>query len=293
MSLRIEDIHFSYGDRPVLHGVTLEVGRGVFTGLLGPNGSGKSTLTKILARVHVPSKGTVALEGTDLLSLPRREHAKRVAYVPQSSEVPFELTVRESVLLGRTPYMGLRPKPADIALVEESIERLDLGELRDRRLSELSGGQAQRALIARALAQEPEVLLLDEPTSALDLRYQVDTLSLVRQVTREQGVAALIAIHDLNHAALFCDEIALLHGGSLVAWGAPEDAMRAETLSEVYGLPVHVERRDGAVEVRPVLSAEQLAGATVTEVTGTHVATANVTANVTVAAESRPRRASA
>src|SRR5690606_9172907 len=214
-------------------------------------GSGKSTLTKVIARILKPAAGTVSFGGRDLLRMPRREHAKVVSYVPQSSAAPFELTVREAVVLGRTPHTGLRPSARDRSVVEAAIDRLGLGAFAVRRLSELSGGQAQRVLIARALAQEPRVLLLDEPTSALDLRYQIETLQIVRSVTREEGVTALIAIHDLDHAAHFCDQAVLLSGGRIVADGPPARAFDAAVLSDVYGLQVRVEHRGGGVEVRP------------------------------------------
>ncbi|WP_255303582.1 ABC transporter ATP-binding protein [Georgenia sp. 311] len=251
--LRIRDVEFAYGRHQVLRGIDLDVAPGTVCALLGPNGSGKSTLTKILAGVLRTRHGSVRLGHTDLLRMRPRERAKVVAYVPQSSEVPFELTVREAVTLGRTPHMGMRPAARDLAVVESAVARLGLTDLAERRLSDLSGGQAQRVLIARALAQEPRVLLLDEPTSALDLRYQVETLQIVRQVAREEGVAALIAIHDLNHAATFCQQVVLLSGGRLVADGPATEAYDAELLGRVYGLPVEVLHDAGQTQVRPVL----------------------------------------
>ncbi|MFE6736667.1 ABC transporter ATP-binding protein [Microbacterium sp. NPDC057650] len=253
MSLEITDIEFSYPGHKVLKGVSLEVQQGSFCALLGPNGSGKSTLTKILAGVNRPSTGRVRFDGVDLLALRRREHARTVGYVPQSAEAPFDLTVREAVLLGRTPHYGLRPGRKDWQKVDDAIELLGLTELEGRRLSELSGGQAQRAIVARAIAQDTRLLLLDEPTSALDLRYQVETLQLVRWITRQRGITALIAIHDLNHAGRFCDQTVLLNGGRIVASGSPLEAFEAELLREVYGLDVTVEERDGYAEVRPVV----------------------------------------
>ncbi|WP_228759911.1 ABC transporter ATP-binding protein [Pseudactinotalea sp. HY158] len=258
-SLELAGITFAYGRHRVLHGVDLTVAAGHLCALLGPNGSGKSTLTKILAGVHKAAAGSARLGGIDLLALKPRERAKIVAYVPQSAEVPFELSVREAVLLGRTPHMGMRPAAADYDAVDHAIDRLGLWELTGRRLSELSGGQAQRVLIARALAQRPRVLLLDEPTSALDLRYQVETLQLVRRVAREEGVAALVAIHDLNHAALFCQQVVLLSGGRIVADGPAESAYDADTLGRVYGLPVDVVRDHDQIQVRPVLAEGALA----------------------------------
>lgn len=253
MSLQITDVEFSYPKHQVLKGVSLEVEEGSFCALLGPNGSGKSTLTKIIAGIQKPAKGAVNFGGTSLLSLRRRDHARAVGYVPQSGEAPFDLTVREAVLLGRTPHFGLRPGKKDWQKVDDAIGLLGLTALEDRRLSELSGGQAQRALVARAIAQDTRLLLLDEPTSALDLRYQVETLQLVRWITRKRGITALIAIHDLNHAGRFCDQTVLLHGGKIVASGSPLEAFDEQTLSDVYGLSVTVEERDGYAEVRPVV----------------------------------------
>ncbi|HIY67608.1 MAG TPA: ABC transporter ATP-binding protein [Candidatus Agrococcus pullicola] len=253
MTIDIKNIRFSYGKREVLQDVSFSVPDGRFAALLGPNGSGKSTLVKVIAQVHKSAGGEVLLNGREASTLTRREHAREVGYVPQSGEAPFDLTVREAVLLGRTPHFGMAPRTADWRKVDEAIELLGLAELVDRNMSELSGGQQQRALIARAIAQDTRILVLDEPTSALDLRYQIETLQLVRRVTREHGITALIAIHDLNHAARFCDQIVLLHGGKIVSDGTPEEALQSDTLGNVYGLPVKVQNIDGYVEVRPLV----------------------------------------
>lgn len=255
MSLSVQHLSFSYGPRRILEDVTFEVAPGAFCALLGPNGSGKSTLVKAIAGVHRARSGTVTVEGRETSSLGRRELATVVGYVPQAGDAPFDLTVREAVMLGRTPHFGIAPRAEDRAKVEDAIARMGLGDIAERSMSELSGGQAQRALIARALAQDTRVLLLDEPTSALDLRYQIETLQLVRQITREEGISALIAIHDLNHAARYCDQIVVLHGGRLVADGSPAEALRAPVLRSVYEVDVEVDSREDAVEVRPRVDA--------------------------------------
>lgn len=255
MSLSVQHLSFSYGPRRILEDVTFEVAPGAFCALLGPNGSGKSTLVKAIAGVHRAKSGTVTVEGRETSSLGRRELATVVGYVPQAGDAPFDLTVREAVMLGRTPHFGIAPRAEDRAKVEDAIARMGLGDLAERSMSELSGGQAQRALIARALAQDTRVLLLDEPTSALDLRYQIETLQLVRQITREERISALIAIHDLNHAARYCDHIVVLHGGRLVADGSPAEALRAPVLRSVYEVDVEVDAREDAVEVRPRVDA--------------------------------------
>lgn len=256
MSLSVQHLSFSYGPRRILENVSFEVAPGAFCALLGPNGSGKSTLVKAIAGVHRAKSGTVAVEGRETTSLGRRELATVVGYVPQAGDAPFDLTVREAVMLGRTPHFGIAPRAEDRAKVEDAIARMGLEDIAERSMSELSGGQAQRALIARALAQDTRVLLLDEPTSALDLRYQIETLQLVRQITREEGISALIAIHDLNHAARYCDQIVVLHGGRLVADGSPAEALRAPVLRTVYEVDVEVTGLDDAVEVRPRVDAQ-------------------------------------
>jgi iron complex transport system ATP-binding protein len=255
VSLSVQHLSFAYGHRRILEDVSFEVASGAFSALLGPNGSGKSTLVKAIAGVHRAKAGTVRVEGRETASLGRRELARVVGYVPQAGDAPFDLTVREAVMLGRTPHFGLSPRTEDRAKVEDAIARMGLDEIAERSMSELSGGQAQRALIARALAQDTRVLLLDEPTSALDLRYQIETLQLVRQITREEGISALIAIHDLNHAARYCDQIVVLHGGRLVADGSPLDALQAPVLRTVYEVDVEVATREDAVEVRPRVDA--------------------------------------
>ena len=255
MSLSVQHLSFSYGARRVLQDVSLDVAPGTFCALLGPNGSGKSTLVKAIAGVHRAQSGTVTVEGRRTSSLGRRELARVVGYVPQAGDAPFDLTVREAVMLGRTPHFGIAPRAEDRAKVEDAISRMGLEDIAERSMSELSGGQAQRALIARALAQDTRVLLLDEPTSALDLRYQIETLQLVRQITREEGISALIAIHDLNHAARYCDQIVVLHGGRLVADGSPADALQEPVLRAVYEVDVEVAAREDAVEVRPRVDA--------------------------------------
>ncbi|RGE23126.1 ABC transporter ATP-binding protein [Leucobacter sp. wl10] len=253
MTLEVRDVKFKYGKREILKGVSFTVPDASFCALLGPNGSGKSTLVKVIAQVHRAASGDVLLNGQDASALGRRAHAREVGYVPQSGEAPFDLKVHEAVLLGRTPHFGIAPRAVDWRKVDEAIDLLGLGELVDRNMSELSGGQQQRALIARAIAQDTRILVLDEPTSALDLRYQIETLQLVRRVSREHGITALIAIHDLNHAARFCDQIVLLHDGRIVSDGTPTDALRSDTLGDVYGLPVKVQNIDGYVEVRPLV----------------------------------------
>ena len=254
MSLQISGLRVGYRRREVLHDLDLTAPRGAVLGLLGPNGSGKSTLIKTIARIIRPTAGELRWDDTDLTNLSRRDLARLVAYVPQSIDVSFSLTVREAVLLGRTPHFGARPRRADWDRVDEAIRQLGLTELADRHTAELSGGQAQRVLIARALAQEPQILLLDEPTSALDLRYQLQTLHLAQQIAVERGIAVVLSIHDLNHAARFCDQVAFLLDGALIRHGRPADIYSGRLIEQVYGVDVDLSTYQGFAEIHPRLT---------------------------------------
>lgn len=256
MTLAVDQLQVSYGKHDILKGVGLEVQPGQLVGLLGSNGAGKSTLIKTIAGINRPQAGSVTWQGeTDLTTIARRDLAQLVAYVPQNINLAFSQDVRESVLLGRTPYFGTRPRDEDWEHVDRALAALGLEELADRSVGELSGGQAQRVLIARALAQDPTILLLDEPTSALDIRYQWETLTLAQRIARESGVAAVIAIHDLNQAARFCDQVVFLQGGEILAAGAPIDVYSSEIIRQVYGIDVELSIYRGFVEIHP-LSAE-------------------------------------
>jgi iron complex transport system ATP-binding protein len=253
MTLKISSLEVSYGKRQVVKGANLTVEKGELVGLLGSNGSGKSTLIKTIAGINTQTKGSITWnDGIDLTKLPRRDLAKIVAYVPQSIGLSFGLDIREAVLLGRTPYFGTRPREEDWAHVDTAMQRMGLDELGDRAVTELSGGQGQRVLIARALAQDPEILLLDEPTSALDIRYQWQTLEVARDVTRKNNVAAVIAIHDLNQAARFTDRVVFLQDGVVIAEGRPADVYSPELIKQIYGVDVELSVHRGFVQVHPL-----------------------------------------
>ncbi len=252
MSLEISGVGYRYRRQPpVLRSIELTAGAGRVLGLLGPNGSGKSTLIKLIASVFRPTHGSVHYDGVDLASLPRRNRAKITSYVPQDPIASFDLTVRESVLLGRTPHFTFRPSKADWKVVDEILDELDLLEFRDRSTAALSGGQAQRVAIARALAQDTPVLLLDEPTSALDMRHQVEALNIIRRRAVERGTTVMLAVHDLNLAARYCDDIAFLKSGDLISAGPTAAAFDAAHLESIYDLPISVERQGRAATVLP------------------------------------------
>jgi iron complex transport system ATP-binding protein len=256
--LQARGLCFDYGRRPVLLGIDLGVREGELCSILGNNGAGKSTLLKCLAGILHPRRGAVYLGGDDRASLGRREAARRLAYVSQRDARQARLTVFDAVLMGRRPHITWGVEARDLEVVERVIEALELEELALRTIDELSGGEYQKVVIARALAQEPRVLLLDEPTSNLDLRNQLEVMQTVRQAVEERGISALMAIHDLNLALRFSDSFLLLHGGTVLASGGRE-VISPGNIERTYGVKVRVEGRNGGMTVIPLLSSTRRA----------------------------------
>jgi len=244
VTLEVTDLTFAYGDQRVLEGVDLTAESGELLGLLGPNGSGKSTLLQSLNRIHEPDGGTVTVSGDPVGKLGRSEIARRIGYVPQDEQSAFPATVFETMLQGRRPQGGWSPGPEDRAAVEAMIERLDLAAFTTRNVADLSGGQRQKVRLGRALVGDPSVLLLDEPTSALDLKHQLDVMDLIVEHVREREVAGIVAIHDLNLAARYCDRVALLADGEIYDVGGP-DVLTPETIRAVYGVEAAVKQHQG------------------------------------------------
>ncbi len=240
--LRLEGVDFAYDGPPVLTGVSLSLPKGGLMGLLGPNGSGKSTLLRCASGFLAPQKGRVRLDGTPVESLSAAEIARKVAVVGQERFVEFGFTVRELVSLGRTPYMPAFgwEGPRDREAVGRVLDETGLEGLAGRLVSEISGGERQRAWIAMALAQEPDLLLLDEPTSHLDIHHQFEVMELISRLHRGGGVTVLATFHDLTLSALYCDQVALLEGGALAAQGPPPDVLKSETLQRVFGVSAWV-----------------------------------------------------
>jgi iron complex transport system ATP-binding protein len=241
-ALELQSVSAAYGARTVLRHVSLAVSGGEVLALAGPNGAGKSTLIRVVSGVLAASAGVVRLDGQDLLGLPLSQRARRVAVVPQMIHLPESYTVAEIVLMGRTPHLNLWAGESkhDCEVAWSAMRAARVDELRDRRVGELSGGEQQRVVLARALAQEPRVLLLDEPTAHLDLKHQVGVLELVRALAQQHDLAVLMTLHDLNQASLYADRVALLQQGEVVAQGSARQVFTSELLSQVYGLPVAV-----------------------------------------------------
>lgn len=234
MILSVSGINFRYNSHPVLQEVTFELPSGQILGVLGVNGAGKSTLLKCINKILRPHGGTVLLDGTNLLRLSGDAVARRIGYVPQRYSED-QVTVFDAVLLGRKPHIKWAATDRDLRVVEGLLKLMGLEDCALRSVSTLSGGEAQKVMIARALAQEPKLLLLDEPTSSLDLRNQLEVMNLVIGVVRSEGVSAVIAIHDLNLALRFVDRFLILKGGSIHAMGLKE-ALTPEVIEEVYGV---------------------------------------------------------
>ena len=238
MTLSIDGLRWSVDARRIIDDVRLTVDTGAFVGLLGPNGSGKSTLLRCIYRSLKPEAGTISLDGADVLTMPPRDAARRMAVVLQETPVQFDFTVQEMVLMGRTPHKSAFDLDTndDWEIVADALAQVDMLDFRERSYRTLSGGEKQRVLIARALAQQSPFLVLDEPTNHLDIRYQLEILDIMRELP----VTILAALHDLNLAALYCDRLYVLSEGRVVASGAPDDVVTADLISEVYGVRADV-----------------------------------------------------
>lgn len=236
---RIENLSLSYGTRRVLSGVNLEAPEGSLTAVIGPNGAGKSSLMRATLGL-TPFTGRVTLDGVDLLSQPRKKASQLVSYLPQDSSVRSALTVLEVALLGRLERLGWHLPSSEIEAAVDVLAMLNVEGLADRRIGEISGGQRQMVFIAQALARGPRVLLLDEPTSALDVRHQLEILETIRDIARRKKLAVIIALHDLNLAARFVDQVVILDAGRVHAAGPPNAVLNAEMLAQVFAIEATV-----------------------------------------------------
>lgn len=258
--LKIDNLHFSYGNGDkVLQGINLHLNEGEVVTLIGPNGSGKSTLLKCICGINPSYTGRIEVRGRDLKEMTSRERARLIAYVPQSEDRGFPCTVYDAVLMGRRPYIQWSPTREDHEIVESIIEAVGLGDLVDRDVNRLSGGQRQKVLIARALAQLPSVLLLDEPTSNLDIKHQLEVMNVIRELAGH-GVSSLVAIHDLNMASRFGDRCVLLHQGSIYAEGEWSEVLNQQNLMEIYGVSCCVIHQNGHGLVVPESSSGRQLG---------------------------------
>ncbi len=256
--LSAESVFFRYVPRGplVVDGVSLRIAEGGLVGIIGPNGSGKTTLLRLLSGTRRPTQGRVWLSGKAMDELSRREVARRIAVVPQATELAFEYTALEIVLMGRHPHLGIFAVegPADVNIAMESLAATGTAQLADRYFHTLSGGEKQRVVIAAALAQAADVLLLDEPTASLDLGYQLEVASTLQRLNRDHEVTLAISTHDLNLAASICRELVLIRGGRVLAVGPTEHVLTPDRVRELYDVEADVHRHaaSGHLTVTPV-----------------------------------------
>jgi iron complex transport system ATP-binding protein len=242
LKMEIKDIRLSYNHKPVVENFSFQLSPGEIVGLLGPNGCGKTSVIRAMSRSLSLSSGSIRLDGKELDLIPRGDLARQIGVVPQNPGFPDSFTVFEVVLLGRNPHLGfLRSESAaDLAIVKKAMERTGIIALADRRMSDLSGGERQRVTIALILAQEPEIILLDEPTANLDIHHQLEILNLIKSLCRENNLAVLIAIHDLNLAAQYCDRLLLMKAGRIFSSGSPGDVITQLNIREVFGTSSYI-----------------------------------------------------
>ena len=240
--LKVQDINFSYDQNSVLHSISMNVNSGEFIGVIGPNGSGKSTLLKLLGGVFKPDSGQLYFKEKNYLDYQRRQLAQSITWVPQEHPMAFNFKVSEIVLMGRHPYLSAFTFEGedDIEIAHGAMESTQTLQFAQRNFNEISGGEKQRVVIAGAIAQEPELMILDEPTSALDIKYQIQILSILKNLNANQQTTIVLAMHDLHLASKFCSRLILLDEGKIFKDGKTTDVLQKEHIEKVYGVKVHV-----------------------------------------------------
>lgn len=256
--LSIENISAGYGRRLVLENVTVKAAEGEFIGLIGPNGCGKTTLLRVISGVLAFETGCVLIDGRESKTISRRSLAKTMASLSQDISLDLSFTVRQITLMGRSPHLSRfgRETSKDLRIAEEAMALADVRHLADRLITEISGGERQRALIAMCLAQQPKILLLDEPTSHLDIAHQLSALDLIRKLNRKTAMTVMAVFHDLNLAAEYCDKLLVLDRGRIEAFGTPENVLTTDMILKVYGAKVRIEQNPVSDKPHIVLTAD-------------------------------------
>jgi len=255
VKLKIKNVAFNYASVHVLKNICIELAESEMLGVVGPNGAGKSTLIRCIDRILKPQHGTILLDGQNINDMRQMELARKIGYIPQTTAQAFPATVFDTVLMGRRPHLGWRSCEKDTEKVLDMLQMLNIEEFAMRDINELSGGQRQKVFIARALTQEPDVLLLDEPTSNLDIRHQLEVMDIIMNIVRDKGITAITAIHDLNLASRYANRMVMLSNGKIFSAGDPVSTLTAENIEHVYGVEVKVSNHDGhpyIVPIRPV-----------------------------------------
>jgi iron complex transport system ATP-binding protein len=254
--LQVKNLSFAYDSEPILKNISLSVEKGNFIGLIGPNGSGKSTLLKLIGGVLSSPDDAIRINEHQINAINKKELARTITWVPQEHPMVFPFTIQEIVLMGRHPYLSPLSFEGeeDYKIAQQAMETTQTLQFSDRYFNEISGGEKQRVMLASAIAQEPEVMLLDEPTSALDLKYQVQILNILKHLNIEKNITLILAMHDLNLASRFCNRLILLNDGVIECDGTPEEVLKKEIIENVYGVNVNLHNLDGEILVHPITS---------------------------------------
>ena len=242
--IKVDQLKFGYGDGNVLESVSLSVKKGKFVCVIGPNGSGKTTLIKNICKLLKPSSGSIYISGLNILKFKQKDFAKRVAVVHQGSNSAFDFNVEEAVLMGRYPHLKRfqNESASDREIALDALRQTDTLHLKDKSLHTISGGERQRVMIAKALAQEPELLVLDEPISNLDIKYQVEILKLCQKLNQTKGITIFMTLHDINLASRFADEVVMMKNGKISQVGNPVDVITEDNIKFVYDVDVKVQK---------------------------------------------------
>ena len=250
--LKVHGLFFRYKNVTVLKDVGIELNKGEVLSIVGPNGAGKTTLLKCIVQIVKPDNGAILIDGKDASRMKRLDLARSIGYVPQSSPSKFPITVFDAVLMGRRPYIAWKPSQKDLEVVAALLRSMGLEDMALRDYDQLSGGQKQKVLLARAFAQDTDYLLLDEPTSNLDLRHQMEVMEMISGMVKRKGAAAMLAMHDLNLASRFSDTIVMLNAGKIFCTGEPSQVITVENIKSVYGVEARKNRNSGYPYILPI-----------------------------------------
>ncbi|MFW5998886.1 MAG: ABC transporter ATP-binding protein [Bacillota bacterium] len=249
MKLNLNELNFSYNGTKILNNINLTLNKGEILSLIGPNGSGKTTLLKCINKILKPDSGIIKLNELNIENFSLKEMAQNLGYVPQEDQSRFPVTVFDAILMGRKPYIRWKPSAEDLNIVKNIIQKLNIENISLKSINELSGGQKQKVLLGRVLAQKPEIILLDEPTSNLDLKHQLETLNIIKKLSRE-NISVIIAIHDLSLAERYSDKFVLLNKGKVFAAGGRE-IISEENIEKVYGVKISIKNHNGRKLIIP------------------------------------------
>lgn len=251
MSLEVRNISYGYNnEREILSNISFKLEQGEILSLLGPNGTGKTTLLKCINHIIAPKCGSIFINGDDVSCMSAEKRARLIGYVPQYNSAVFPVSVVDTILMGRVAFSGNKIRESDKKIVFDIIEKMDLEKFAFKYLSEMSGGERQRVYIARALAQEPQIIILDEPTSSLDMKNQLFTLEIITSLAKEKNLAVLMSIHDLNLTGMFSDKILMLKNSTIFSYGTVNDVITADNIKEVYCVRTKVTNEEEYVHVR-------------------------------------------